>query len=100
MTEQQVRQIIRDELQELLATDRYIFSKSVQFLDGRNIQTGRTVGTQIGTATDQKIGFLGKAPVARQSTVSAPSGGATIDSEARAAINTIIDRLKAFGFIA
>ena len=38
-------------------------------------------------------------PIARQSTISDPAGGATVDAEARAAIATIIDRLQAFGFI-
>lgn len=40
------------------------------------------------------------APVAQQATISDPSGGATQDAEARTAINAIIDRLQAFGFIA
>lgn len=61
--EEQIRLIIRDELQELLASDRYIFHKNVQFLDGRNIQTGLTTGTKIGTSTSQKIGFWNKTPV-------------------------------------
>jgi hypothetical protein len=36
---------------------------------------------------------------ARGATVSDPSGGATVDSQARTAINTIIDRLQAHGLI-
>lgn len=35
--------------------------------DGANINTGTTTGTKIGTATTQKIGFFGHAPVAQQS---------------------------------
>ena len=66
MTEEQVRDIIRDELQEFLASDRYIFTKTVQILDGRNIQTGRGTGTKIGTGTDQKIGFYNKTPVSQR----------------------------------
>lgn len=31
--------------------------------------------------------------------VTAPSGGVTVDSQARSAINTIIDRLETLGFI-
>ena len=98
--EEQIREIIRDELSQLMMSDRYVFHKLIQLLDGRNIQTGKTTGTKFGTETTQKIGFLGKAPVAQQSTISDPSGGGTIDTEARTAINSLIDALQAFGFIA
>lgn len=37
-------------------------------------------------------------PVARQSAISAPTGGATIDTEARTAINSIRTVLTLFGF--
>lgn len=39
-------------------------------------------------------------PVARGAAVTAPTGGATIDAESRAAINALIARLQAFGLIA
>lgn len=39
---------------------------------------------------------LGNAPLA---TISDPAGGAVIDSQARSAIGTIIDRLQALGLI-
>lgn len=39
---------------------------------------------------------LADAPLA---TISDPSGGATVDSQARTAINTIIDRMQALGLI-
>ena len=100
MNEEQVRQIIREELQEFLASDRYIFHKKVQFLDGRDIQLGRTNGTKIGTATDQKLAFFGGTPVDRPATVTDPSGGTTIDSEARVAISSLIDRLQEVNLIA
>lgn len=41
---------------------------------------------------------LGLEPIARRSHVADPSGGGTIDSEARAAISAILDTLEAFGF--
>lgn len=80
--------------------DRFVFEKLIQLMDGRNIQLGTSTGTKIGTATTQKLGFFNKAPVVQQATISDPSGGATIDAEARTAINTLIDRLQAFGLIA
>ena len=61
--EYQIRQLIRNELQELLASDRYIFHKLIQILDGRNIQVGNTTGTKIATATTQKLGFHNATPV-------------------------------------
>ena len=59
---QQIEKIIADKLSGFIKVDRYVFDKNIQILDGRNIQLGRTTGTKIGTATDQKIGFYGKTP--------------------------------------
>jgi len=100
MTEQEVRNIIREELAGLLMTDRYTFQKPLQIFDGKHVQLGKTNGTKFGTEATQKIGFLGKTPVVRQAAISDPSGGLTIDANARTAINSIIDVLQAFGFIA
>lgn len=44
-----------------------------------------------------KIGFFGVTPIARQAGISDPSGGVTIDSQARTAINSILDVLDAYG---
>lgn len=84
----------------LLASDRYTVQKHIQIFDGRNIQLGRTTGTKIGTGTDQKLGFFNKAPVTQQPTVLAPTGGATIDAEARTAVSSIITALRNLGLIA
>ena len=74
MDEQKVRQIIREELSDLLG-DKAVFQKHIQMLDGRNIQVGRETGTMIGTegyvgASDlgQKIGFYGTTPVVQGAT--------------------------------
>lgn len=71
-------------------------------LDGRNIQTGRTTGTKIGTATDQLLGFYGVTPVNQPATVSDPAGGGTagVDTPARNAVIAVIDRLQELGLIA
>lgn len=99
MTEEQIRQIIRDELGNILKIDRYVFDKNIQILDGRNIQTGTNNGTKIGTASTQKMGFYGVTPVDKPETVADPSGGATADAQARSAIIDIIDRLQELGLI-
>jgi hypothetical protein len=88
---------LKGRLDDYEKSDRFVFHQHVQFLDGRNIQLGRTTGTMIGTDTDQKLGFFGKSPVAQQSHISAPSGGTTIDANARTAINAIITLFQTFG---
>lgn len=82
-------------------SDRYILSKLIQIADGRNIQLGRTTGTTIGTATDQKVGFYGATPVVRQAFIADPSGAGTagVDSPARTAIISILDLLIAYGLM-
>ena len=99
MDENQVRQILRDELRDFIVTDKYIFQRLVQFLDGRNIQLGKTTGTKIGTASSEKLGLWGTTPVDQPETVSDPSGGGTVDSEARNAVIAIIDRMQELGSI-
>lgn len=100
MTPDEVRQIIRDELQEFLASDRYIFHKKIQILDGRSIQVGKTNGTKIGTESTQKMGFYGVTPVVQASAITSPSGGATVDSQARTAIDAIRTALTNIGITA
>ena len=66
MSEEQqqiVRNIIRDEFKVFLATDRFIFDRLVQHLDGRNIQYGLTTGTKFGTKTTQKMGWYNATPI-------------------------------------
>ena len=100
MTEEKVRQILRDELRNMIKSDRFTFEKLIQILDGRNIQLGRSVGTQIGTAIDQLLGFYGATPVNKPETIADPSGQADdLDTEARTAINALIDRLQELGLI-
>ena len=105
MDEQQVRKLIREELSGLFASDRYVFQKLIQILDGRNIQLGRTNGTKIGTAIDQLLGFYGKTPVNQPDTVAdaATQGGTYSQTNVQSitdAVNAVIARLKELGLIA
>lgn len=100
MNEEQIKKIIDERFENLIKSDRYTFHKLIQMLDGRNLQLGRSVGTKIGTASDQKIGLYGTSPTAQQSKISDPSGGVTTDAEARTAINAIIDALETLGITA
>jgi len=44
----------------------------------------------IGTTTTQKLAFWGATPVVQPAHIADPSGGATVDTEARTAINAIL----------
>jgi hypothetical protein len=93
MTNEEVRKIIREELDWFIKTDRYVFDKHIQILDARNIQLGRGTGTKIGTAIDQKLAFYGSTPVDKPETVNDSAGDDAL------AVNTIIDRLQELGLI-
>jgi hypothetical protein len=69
-------------------------------LDAEAGGTGTLRGIKIGSATSSLLGFYGATPVDRPATVADPAGGGTIDTEARTAINDIIDRLQELGLIA
>lgn len=97
--EERIR-ILEEKLNALEKSDRYTIHKTTQFFDGRNIQVGLTNGTKIATDASQKLGFYGVTPVVQQSAITAPSGGATQDAEARTAINSILTALQNLGLTA
>ena len=82
--------------------DRFIFTRPITFnsLQFGDVFLANNSGLQIGTATSQKIAFYGGTPVDQPATVSDPSGGLTVDAEARTAINALIDRLQELELIA
>lgn len=49
------------------------------------------------TDVRSKLGFYGKTPASQPAGISAPSGGATVDSQARTAITSIINALNSLG---
>ena len=53
----------------------------------------------LSTSLQVKRFGLDTTPEARQSAISDPTGGLTIDSEARSAVNSLISRMETFGFI-
>jgi len=68
--------------------------------DGNAIAVGTSSGTKIGTATTQKLGFWNATPVVQQSHIANPSGGTTVDTEARAAIASINALCATLGLMA
>lgn len=102
MTPEQERRLERVEaiLASFASANNFRFNRTLQILDGRNIQTGRTLGTQIATASDQKLGFFGVTPVDQPTSIGAPSAvGTDEDGAARVAIGQIINALHDLGLI-
>lgn len=98
-------EIMKSEIQSLrsklafIKSDRFVFSRLLQLMDGRNLQTGRSTGSKIGLSANEKVSVYGVSPVIQGATINDPSGGATVDTEARNAIDSLINRLQDFGII-
>jgi len=60
---------------------RVAFAVVGSFLDGVNFTFGTSTGTQIGTATSQKIGFFGATPAVQQTLGSATASGSYTATE-------------------
>ena len=54
----------------------------------------------VGADASAKVGFHGVAPTAQAAHIPDPSGGSTVDAEARAAINAILVALEGKGLVA
>lgn len=100
MTPEERIQHLEDRLNAIDKSDRFVFQKNFQIFNGRNFQLGISVGTKIGTAATQKLSVFGVTPVVQAGAISSPSGGATIDTAARTAIDAIRTALKNFGITA
>lgn len=72
------------------------FNDNLFIKDGVKISVGVSTGVTIGLSTE-KLGFFGKTPVAKQTVVTTPSGGATIDTQARSSIGEIKTILSNLG---
>ena len=87
-------------LENLIGSDRYTIQKTIQMFDERNFQLGKNKGTKFGTETSQLLSFYGVTTVNQPEAVPEPTGGSTIDSQARGAINDIRSRLIELGLTA
>jgi len=72
----------------------------VQLSEGASIDFGTTTGSKIGNSTSQKIGFWNATPAIQPTAVADASGGATVDTEARAALNDLLARMRTIGLMA
>ncbi len=91
-------ELLTQKLDFFVSPDRYIFKRDVEWQDGRRIIMGKSTGLQIGTSTNQILGFFQEG-VVQQGPISDASGGLTVDTQARAAINTLLDDLRGYGLI-
>ncbi len=66
MTPEQRITLLEKRLNHIEKSQYYTFQKDLQLLDGRNIILNTGTGTQIATATGQKLGFYGITPVIQQ----------------------------------
>jgi hypothetical protein len=103
MDEQQIRNIIREELAFMIKNKKLVFPFPIQILDGNDIILASEHGTRIGTASTQKLGFLGATPIAKQagalrdmSTEPTP-GVSSTDYSARAGVQDINAVLTTLG---
>jgi hypothetical protein len=78
----------------------YIFNRNIVINDSRSVQLGTDKGTMFGTSTTQKLAFFGATPLSQQTAILTPSGGTTIDDEARTTIGLLITLMHKFGFTA
>lgn len=97
-----------------IKSDRYVFQKDLQFLDGRHIQLSKGTGTKIGTEASQKLAFFGETPVIQQTFAGETIGMTTPASDpvleasafgggvgtAKYTIHGIVDALKNIGILA
>lgn len=81
-----------------IADNRAAFSVCGSWADGVNITLGTATGTQIGTATTQKLAFWGKTPVAQQ-TGGAATAGASYTATEQGMLNALYSMARTVGLL-
>ena len=73
------------------------FFRPLRFASGMDIILNTGTGTKIGTGTTQKLGFWNATAVVQPVHIVDPTGGGTVDAEARTAIDAILAQLATLG---
>lgn len=81
-----------------ITDNRVAFSACGSWADGVNITMGTATGTQIGTATSQKLAFWGKTPVVQQAG-GAATAGASYTSNEQAMLQTLWNMARTLGLL-
>ena len=79
-----------------ITDNRQCFNVVGSWADGVNITLGSMIGTQIGTAPGQRLGFFGKAPTT-QPTMGAATAGATYTSNEQAMLQAVYNAVRSLG---
>ena len=91
---------LESEFRKILYSDKYLFDLDLEMANGRNFVFSIESGTKIGTATNQKLSFYGVTQIVQPAKINAPSGGATVDLQARGAINELRNQQRELGLLA
>lgn len=91
---------LEDKMNFFVMPDRYLFKRDIELFNGQNIRVGKSIGSSFGKSSTDKASVYGVTPVIQASAISSPSGGTTIDSQARTAIDSIRNAIKNFGITA
>ena len=75
---------------------RVAFQVVGAFADGVNMTFGTTIGTQIGTSANQKLGFFGKTPIT-QPTLGAATASSSYTTNEQAMLNAVYSAIRAIG---
>jgi hypothetical protein len=79
-----------------ITDNRQCFNVVGSWADNVNITLGTAIGTQIGTASNQKLGFFGKTPTT-QPTMGAATAGTSYTSNEQAMLNAVYAAARALG---
>src|SRR3990167_6034731 len=100
MTPQEKKDLetVKNLLAKIISSDRYYFERHLQLADGKNIQLPKGTGTMIGTASNQKLAFLGATPVIRQTSTGVSSGFAAGGGTAVTHLSTFTGNIGSAGY--